>query len=122
MNNLEKGFYRICGVALVFVAGISIGSRLTENEESPDYLRQVQKAIVLDGLTDNDAGVQTEPDPEYKVVKCKVVEGETPRYRSLVQEAINEGCKGGYVFHQMVVTSWGEYDIADTAMLIFKKK
>ena len=45
MKNLEKVFYMICGVALVFVG------------------------IIIGGLLENDADAQTESEvPEYKVV------------------------------------------------------
>ena len=93
VKNLEKVFYMICGVALVFVG------------------------IIIGGLIENDADAQTEPNPEYKVV-----EEDTPRSETLVQRAINKGCQGGYIFHQMVVTNWDSYDSAEDAMLIFKKK
>ena len=41
VKNLEKVFYMICGVALVFVG------------------------IIIGGLLENDADAQTEPSPEY---------------------------------------------------------
>ena len=91
VKNLEKVFYMICVVALVFVG------------------------IIIGGLFEVDA--QTEPNPEYKVIEVQ----KTVRMEDVVQDVINEGCKGGYVFHQMVVTDW-TYDTATDAMLIFKKK
>ena len=96
VKNIEKVFYMICGVALVF-------------------------AGIIGGLIENDANAQTAPNPEYKVVK-----EEFPNLNMRVQKSINEGCEGGedteYAFHQMVVTSWTSNDVASTAMLIFKKK
>ena len=99
VKNIEKVFYMICGVALVFVG------------------------IIIGGLIENDADAQTEPGPEY----YKVVTEGYPNQKMQVQDVINEGCKGGYVFHQMVVTNWdtlraNRYDRATTVMLIFKKK
>ena len=95
VKNLAKVFYMICGVALVFVG------------------------IIIGGLFENNADAQTESEvPEYKVV-----EEDRPTSETSVQDAINEGCKGGYVFHQMVVTNWRhDAELADDAMLIFKKK
>ena len=93
VKNLKKVFYVICGVALVFVG------------------------IIIGGLIENDADAQTEPNPEYKVIEEVI-----PTSEASVQEAINEGCQGGYIFHQMVVTNWDNYDMADDALLIFKKK
>ena len=41
-------------------------------------------------LIENDANAQTEPNPEYKVVK-----EEFPNLNMRVQKSINEGCEGG---------------------------
>jgi len=95
VKNLEKVFYMICGVALVFVG------------------------IIIGGLLENDADAQTESNPEYKVDFTL-----DPRNSRNVQSSINDGCKGGYVFHQMVVTKWDRTtsNFASEGILIFKKK
>ena len=64
MKNIEKVFYMICGVALVFVG------------------------IIIGRLIENDANAQTEPNPEYKVVK-----EEFPNLNMRVQKSINGGVR-----------------------------
>ena len=98
MKNIEKVFYMICGVALVFLG------------------------IIIGGLLENNADAQGplfEPNPEYRVREI------SPYKKSDIESGINKGCQGGYIFHQMVVTKYhksNNYDMAHDAMLIFKKK
>ena len=108
VKNLEKVFYMICGVALVFVG------------------------IIIGGLLENNADAQTESEvPEYKVVDENFPNVEDSvqdqiNHAQRVQEVINKGCQGGYIFHQMVVTKYhtgsSPYDTAADSLLIFKKK
>ena len=107
MKNIEKMFYMLCGVALVFVG------------------------IIIGGLLENNADAQTESEvPEYKVVDENFPNVEDSvqdqiNHAQRVQESINKGCQGRYIFHQMVVTNWDSYDSGvrtEDAMLIFKKK
>ena len=95
VKNLEKVFYMICGVALVFVG------------------------IIIGGLFENNADAQVEPNPEYKVVEVQVHK-KTDTY---IQDQINEVCSSGlYDFHQMITTYTISDGIPYKAMLIFKKK
>ena len=95
VKNLEKVFYMICGVALVFVG------------------------IIIGGLFEIDADAQVEPNPEYKVVEVQVHK-KTDTY---IQDQINEVCSSGlYDFHQMITTYTISDGIPYKAMLIFKKK
>ena len=95
VKNLEKVFYMICGVALVFVG------------------------IIIGGLLENNANAQVEPNPEYKVVEVQVHK-KTDTY---IQDQINEVCSSGlYDFHQMITTYTISDGIPYKAMLIFKKK
>jgi len=64
VKNIEKVFYMICGVALVFVG------------------------IIIGRLIENDVNAQTEPNPEYKVVK-----EEFPNLNMRVQKSINGGVR-----------------------------
>ena len=95
VKNLEKVFYMICGVALVFVG------------------------IIIGGLLENNADAQTESEvPEYKVV-----DENFPNVEDSVQDQINEVCSSGlYDFHQMITTYTISDGIPYKAMLIFKKK
>ena len=94
VKNLEKVFYMICGVALVFVG------------------------IIIGGLIENDANAQTEPNPEYRVLRI-----DYPHIPIKIESGIDKGCQGGYIFHQMVVTNWNPtLNYAEHALLIFKKK
>ena len=96
VKNLEKVFYMICGVALVFVG------------------------IIIGGLLENNADAQTESEvPEYKVVEVTVHK----KSDTYIQDQINEVCSSGlYDFHQMITTYTISDGIPYKAMLIFKKK
>ena len=96
VKNLEKVFYMICGVALVFVG------------------------IIIGGLFEIDADAQVEPEvPEYKVVEVTVHK----KSDTYIQDQINEVCSSGlYDFHQMITTYTISDGIPYKAMLIFKKK
>ncbi len=73
VKNIEKVFYMICGVALVFVG------------------------IIIGGLIENDADAQTEPSPEYICYEAKY-----HRSADHLQKAINSRCPDGYILHQVL--------------------